>query len=203
MQKLKDLWAKLSPVHSVLIFTLVLFVANGIWKLSIYGDECGSQVLLFNQWDISKPFNLMVVNTTNATRSLLDFLGFNINHYGINDICFYNGHRICVVWGCTPIKQSFIFFCIMAVTPGPWRKKLWYIPLGLVLVYLFNILRITIISMVVEEHPEYFELMHEKIMKYVFYAFIFMIWVYWEEKINKKSKPIVPEHFDKMEEDLY
>lgn len=182
------LWQKLRPVHSVLIFILVLFAANVLWKISIYGDDSDTQVLLFNIIDISTFFDFFVRNTTDVVRKLLIFFSYNIHHSSYNDIRFYTDNYIRIVWGCTAIKQSFIFLCIMLITPGPKSTKFWYIPLGLFLIYLFNIFRIFIIALSVEHHPQYFKLMHEGVMKYLFYAFMFLIWVLWEEKINKKHK---------------
>lgn len=189
-EKIKELWQKAKPVQSVIIFMLALFASNILWKICIYGDDDDPQVLLFNHYDISAPFNFMVGHITHVSREALLWLGYQIHWHHWNDICFFNHNHITIVWGCTAIKQSFIFLCIMACTPGPWRHKLWYIPAGLFIAYLFNIIRITAIAMVVEYHPEYFHLLHEQIFKYLFYGVLFLIWMLWEEKFNKKTTPI-------------
>jgi exosortase/archaeosortase family protein len=64
---------------------------------------------------------------------------------------------------------------------------LWYIPLGLVLVYLFNIFRISSIAAVIEQHPDWFKFTHEYFFKYLFYGLIFGMWVLWEEKISLRK----------------
>lgn len=183
-----SIWQKLEPIRSVLIFLAVLFSANILWKLSIYGDDSDSQVLLFNAIDITAFFDFFVRTTTNAIRDIIEFFGFNIHHKSYNDVRFYNDNYVTIVWGCTAIKQSFIFLCIMMFTPGPQKSKLWYIPLGLLLIYVFNLFRISVIALSVEQYPQYFRFLHEGLFKYLFYGFIFLIWVYWEEKLNKKTK---------------
>lgn len=191
IEKIKELWLKAKPVHSVLIFMLVLFASNILWKLCISGDDdTDAQVLLFNHFDISAPFNFMVIHITNVARATLTFFGYHIHWHYLNDIYFLTENHITIVWGCTAIKQSFIFFCIMACTPGPWKQKLWYVPVGLFIAYLFNLIRIIAIAMVVEHHPEYFKFLHEQVFKYVFYGVIFLVWVVWEEKINLKTKKL-------------
>ncbi|MDR3705010.1 MAG: exosortase/archaeosortase family protein [Paludibacteraceae bacterium] len=190
IKKIKELWLKAKPIHSVLIFMLVLFASNILWKLCIYGDDTDTQVLLFNHVDISAPFNFMVIHITKVTRGALTLFGYHIHGHHLNDVCFLNENHITIVWGCTAIKQSFIFFCIMACTPGPWKHKLWYVPLGVFIAYLFNLIRIIAIAMVVEQHPEYFKFLHEQVFKYVFYGVIFLVWVVWEEKINLKTKEL-------------
>ncbi len=186
INKLKALWAKAEPIQSVIIFSAILLISNAVWKLSIYGDEEKLPVLLFNHWDISAPFEAMTLHIANVSRSLLEFFNYNIHWHCDNDICFSNHNRVTIVWGCTAIKQSFIFLCIMAFTPGPWKHKLWYIPLGLLIVYLFNIFRISAIAVSVENHRDWFDFLHGTVFKYLFYGMIFLIWVFWNEKFNKK-----------------
>lgn len=188
LSRIKNLWAKLESIQSVILFLVVLFAANLLWKISIYGDDSDAQVLLFNSLDISAPFNFMVEHITHFARVIVEFLGYNLQNKSDNEIRFVNDNFITVVWGCTAIKQSFIFLCIMALSRGSLRKKLWYVPLGFFLVYLFNVLRIAIIAMIVESYPRSFHFWHELVFKYLFYGFIFFIWVYWEEKIYKRDK---------------
>lgn len=187
-KQILSLWAKVEPVRSVLVFLLVLFVANFIWKLSIDGDDTDKQVILFGSIDLTSFFDFFVRKTTDQVRAVVSFLGFNVHHTSYNDVRFYNENYVRIVWGCTAIKQSFIFLCIMLFTPGPCKSKLWYVPLGLILVYAFNVFRISAIALSVEQYPQYFKFLHEGLFKYLFYAFIFLIWVIWEEKFNKSLK---------------
>lgn len=190
-EKLKAYWQKAGSLQGIIIFMIILFVANFIWKLSISGEEGNSQVLLFSTLDISGPFDFMVVHITNVVKTLLLFFGYHIHAQYVNDIYFENNNYLLVIWGCTAIKQAFIFLCIMIFTQGPWKQKFWFVPLGLIIVYLFNIFRIFIIAMIIESHPERFYLFHEIILKYVFYGVIFLYWMIWEEKINRKRKNII------------
>ncbi len=187
-EKIKSYWQKLEPLQSIIIFMLILFAANFVWKLSISGEETDDHVFLFNHWDISAPFNFMSAHIAQMSRSILLFFNVPIHSHCAIDVCFPNHNRIIVVWGCTAIKQSFIFLCIMLFTPGPWKHKLWYIPLGLFLVYLFNIFRITMIARSIENYRQYFDILHEGVFKYLFYGFIFLIWVFWNEKFNEGRK---------------
>ena len=97
---------------------------------------------------------------------------------------FDTGYAVIIVWSCTGLKQSFIWLVIMLTARGDWKRKLWFIPLGFVCIYLFNLLRVTAIAMVMEHHHELFELFHSYIFKYMFYFMLFMLWVWWTEKIG-------------------
>ncbi len=187
---IKEYWAKAGHMQGVLVFMLVLFISNFLWKIVVSGDEGSNQVLLFDAIDVSGPFDYMVAHITYVVKFILSSLGFNIHGHYANDICFDNHNSLLVIWGCTAIKQSFIFLSIMLFTQGPWKPKIWFVPLGLFLVYFFNIFRIFILSVVVENHPDRFNFLHETI-KYVFYGVIFLYWMIWEERINQRRKKIL------------
>jgi exosortase/archaeosortase family protein len=102
-------------------------------------------------------------------------------------IWFFTGNSVRIIWGCTGIKQSFIFFFILLFSQGPWKHKIWFIPLGLFASYVFNLFRISIITISMENHPLWFHFLHEYLFKFLYYGFIFGIWLIWEEKFNHKK----------------
>ena len=67
---------------------------------------------------------------------------------------------------------------------GPWLRKLWFIPLGWLMVYLFNIMRIAIIALLIHHHPSWFDFLHTYLFKYLFYGMIFALWVVWTERLS-------------------
>ncbi|MGC3979621.1 MAG: exosortase/archaeosortase family protein [Paludibacteraceae bacterium] len=178
----------LKPYKGVIFFVIALLSAHFFWKFTVIGDESGDRIIFLGLLDISQPFIFMAEHVANICYSILKFIGFNINLLPNNILRFENGHGVQVVWACTGIKQAFIFTMILAFARGCWKYKLWYIPFGLICIYLFNIFRIVFITSFVEKHPEWFDLLHEHLLKYLFYIMIFFIWVYWEEKLADKSK---------------
>jgi len=133
--------------------------------------------------DISAPFIYMARHVAELCTWLLHFIGSNITLDASNTLRHENSVSVQIIWGCTGLKQAYIFFCIIAFSRGPWTKKLWFIPLGLIVVYIFNIFRITFIIAFIENHHNSFDLLHFYIFKYLFYLLIFAMWVYWEEII--------------------
>ena len=70
---------------------------------------------------------------------------------------------------------------------GGWKHKAWYIPVGWICCYAFNILRIFLIALFTEYHPEWFPLLHDYLFKYAFYAMLFGLWVIFVEKIRPNA----------------
>lgn len=181
---------KLESLKGIILFFVILFVANVFWKYNVLGDESTGADSMVTFWglDISAPFNAMTLHVARVTAAVLHFFGSKVTLTGDNMLHYSNGNSVFIIWACTGIKQAYICFCILAFSRGPWSKKAWYIPLCLLVVYLFNIFRIAIIAACVESHPDWFDFLHLYFFKYIFYGVIFLMWVFWEEKIVVKKK---------------
>lgn len=171
------------PYRGVLRFVVVLLVAHFLWKFTVLGDECGDVVTFFG-CDISAPFLAMSAHIARVVAAILGWLGYDLTLTNAT-MHFANGHGVHIVWGCSGLKQMFIFACILLAARGPWQHKLWFVPMGMAACYLINIGRITLLSMVVAHRPEWFYLLHEHVLKYLFYGIIFLFWVWWEERFNR------------------
>lgn len=180
---------KLVPYKGAILFAVVLMLSNFFWKYNVLGDESEdiNSAVTFWGLDISTPFIWMAQHVARASESILHFFRSTVTLKPGNILSYPNGNSAIVIWSCTGLKQAFICFFIFAFARGPWLKKLWYIPLTLLVVYAFNIFRITLIVACIENHPGWFELLHLYIFKYVFYGIIFLMWVYWEERITGKD----------------
>jgi exosortase/archaeosortase family protein len=101
--------------------------------------------------------------------------------------------------GCTSLKQWMHWLFIMLLFPGPWKHKLWYIPLGLVFIQFINVFRVVGLALLIIPWPQHFHFFHDYIFKTIFYFGIFMMWVLWVEYFtipnNKmKSSKILLKH---------
>jgi len=177
---------KLLPYRGIIGFAVILMISNLFWKYNVLGDESNTLVTFWGL-DISAPFIIMARHVSEVTTMILNNLGWNISLNSANVVRHESGNSAQIIWACTGLKQAYIFFCIIAFARGPWLKKLWYIPLGILVVYLFNIFRITVIVAFIDKHPDWFEFLHLYFLKYLFYGVIFGMWVYWEEKIAGKE----------------
>ena len=191
MNLLREIWIKMAPYRDVIIFVVALFVSNGIWKLCVHGDEDNVAVTILSL-DVTAFFQWMSEVTANAVFWLVSLFRDTIYQADAITLKFVSGSGSKIVWSCTPIKQSFIWLCIMLVTIGDWKSKSWFIPFGWVCIFLFNIFRIAAITLFIEFHPDWFDILHTYIFKYIFYGMMFLLWVWYVEKIrtveSRKSK---------------
>ena len=167
----------------VLLFAVCLFAANGVWKLMIQGDE-GTNEVMWLGLNVTPLFRALSDHIARVVFALTHVFRDSAHFHEPSTIAFDSGFAYTVVWSCTAVKQSFIWLVIMLFVRGSWKRKLWFIPLGWLVAYVFNILRITAIGLLCEHHPDLFGLYHLFIFKYLFYAILFALWVWWIEHLS-------------------
>ena len=194
---------RLAPYLDVAIFMVTLFIANFLWKWMIYGDEAGVGAVTCFGLDVTAVFDAYARHIASVVYAVVHY--FRDSLYMVNETTmrFVEGGGTHIVWSCTPLKQMFIWVCLMLTTPNyklltfnsktslhstlstlNWNK-LWFIPLGLVFIHIVNLARICAITAFMEFHPEWFELLHTYIFKYLFYGLMFLFWIFYIEKVRK------------------
>ncbi len=98
---------------------------------------------------------------------------------------FGNTGYIAVNAGCSGLKLFVQYTLLIMLFPGPWKKKLWFIPMGIVIIHITNLFRIIGLSVVVTNWPSQWDFSHDWLFRPFFYVVIFTLWVIWVERINK------------------
>lgn len=215
----------LRPYKDVIIFMITLFAVNYFWKFTVKGDEYGNMVTWFGL-DVTAPFEFMACHVAAAVYWLVSLFRDNVELIDQHMIRFSNGIGTTIVWGCSGLKQMFIWtFLILTVrdvrkadkakspitnhqspitnhqAPITNRqspitnhqsslllRKLCYIPFGWICCHAFNILRIFLITLMIENHPTWFHPLHDYVFKYAFYGMLFLLWVVFIEKIRPSKE---------------
>jgi exosortase/archaeosortase family protein len=102
---------------------------------------------------------------------------------------FENGSWISINSSCAGDKQILQFALLVLIYPGLWKNKLWYVPAGMVIIHLTNILRIVLLSLVSVNKPEWWHFAHNTVLRGMFYVVILVLWIVWVEGINHRRKP--------------
>ena len=91
---------------------------------------------------------------------------------------------------CNGLKLFALFSCVIIAFPGPWRKKLWFIPFGILAIHLINVIRIIGLALVVLYAPQSLDFNHNVTFTITVYSFIFLLWYWWAKKFaNLNTKP--------------
>ncbi len=89
---------------------------------------------------------------------------------------------------CIGYGVMYLFFALISSFPGHNKVKLWFIPMGLSFIYVLNILRISLLTILVKFKPEIWEMNHKFVFKIVVYALVFFLWTRWFKMVENKKK---------------
>ncbi|MEW6470546.1 MAG: archaeosortase/exosortase family protein, partial [Bacteroidota bacterium] len=136
---------------------------------------------------------LVINNTVYFTSRLLDLLGFasfTSHDDTIRTVGIDGTHGLWIGDPCNGIALFSLFTFFIIAYPGPWKKKLWYIPLGILSIHIINILRITALCIIVLKRPEYLEFNHTYTFTILVTAYVFLLWMIWARKFGRlKQEP--------------
>jgi len=181
----RTLKQRFEPYIDIVLFVVALLVADAVWKLCVSGDEMSIGDVSILGLDASAFFTWMSQIVAQQVYAIVSVFRDTAHIVG-NHLFFDSGSGTHIVWSCTPIKQSWIWLCIILAARGRWIHKLWFIPAGWVLIYGINLVRVAAINLIVEFHPDLFELMHTYIFKYAFYGCMFLMWLVWTSWFGKQ-----------------
>lgn len=94
---------------------------------------------------------------------------------------------ISVFEGCNGINVMIIFVAFVVAFGGPLKKMLWFIPAGLVIIHLVNLLRVGMLYFTAIHFQSYFYYVHKYFFTAILYVIIFILWAIWVIRINKLS----------------
>ena len=145
--------------------------------------------------------DILYVDTLNKYAQLLligskfftEIFGFEVVTYGktIKIIDDFKASGIFLDRGCMGRNIMLGYVALITVFPGKFIHKLWYIPMGLVVITIVNILRISGLAITAYCCPEYSDINHYLVFKIVSWIIIFLMWVIWFNKFSpfvKKKK---------------
>ena len=90
--------------------------------------------------------------------------------------------------GCTGLKQIIQVLLLFLIYPGPWKHKAWFIPSGIILIHITNIIRITLLAVAMKLNFPAIHFIHSYPLRLFFYVVIFILWWIWAEKICPKGR---------------
>ena len=189
-EKLNRILIFLKPYKGIFFFLFLLFFFHFSWKIAIDGDMSSEYIYLFGKDITPSWFGTSCLGLTKA-------VAWFIHLFPNTQDLLVNGNQLKfptegnswtrIIWGCLGFKQMLIYAGIILFYWGPLLKKLWYIPLGWIILSIYNVIRIASTVWLTDGNPERFESLHDGILRYIYYTIVFLLWVVWEEFIVNKN----------------
>ncbi len=126
---------------------------------------------------------------TDHSISILRLLGFDATHtYGFNthhQVSIENIKMLGISNACNGQVLYPLFAGFVIATPGFWKNKLVMVLIGIVSIYIVNILRIVFLIIIRYYKPEYLAFNHKYTFVILVYSFIFFLWIFWVNKFSR------------------
>lgn len=206
----------LKPFKDIVWFIILFLTFDFIWKLAIRPAEDEAILMVFGK-NLTSYTEGICLWTAKAVHTIVHSI-FGYEDFTRDGTTLYFDREeklnINIIWGCTGLKQLIMFVFIMIFYFGPIKKKLWFIPLSLIILAGINILRLAIISVIVKDpfpewfiginewyndrtwvntaechkqfYIDWFNVFHRDVFTWLYYdGVILLMWLLWEEKVNK------------------
>lgn len=139
---------------------------------------------ILNPW---QKLDLFIIDITyKSSKWILELLGY---------VVFTGGDRLIGIDGtsglwmgdnCNGLSLFALFAVFIIAFPGPIKTKSWYIPTGILLIQLINILRVVGLAIIEVYSYSLTELNHTYTFTLIGYSTIFLLWMLWVKKYSMK-----------------
>ena len=134
---------------------------------------------------IDQAFIALIINSSDAFLKLFGYDTFKVlsdTDYQVIGIDGSDG-----VWigsSCNAVTLFCLFAVFIAAYPGQQKKKIWFLPLGILLIHILNIFRVVALALIAFYNPKVLDFNHTYTFTFIIYGFIFLLWMVW---VNKYS----------------
>lgn len=159
---------------------IVLFIVLYIFWLMLY------------EWVIHPwgKLDTLVINDSSLwTAYVLELMGYESfisDNATIRTVGIDGTHGLWIGDPCNGLTLFALFAIFIVAYPGPWKHKLWFIPVGVTVIHFLNVMRITALCIIVLKRPEWLDFNHTYTFQLLMYGFIFGLWWIWIQKLSSR-----------------
>jgi exosortase/archaeosortase family protein len=114
----------------------------------------------------------------------LSILGYDYVS-GYNSLAILGSYGVIIGNPCVGFGLSYGFASLIGAYPGPIKKKIWFIPLGILLISSINVARVIALTTSVYKTGGFVQMEEHDLFNNIIYIFIFLMWLVWVKLINK------------------
>jgi len=167
-------------LKSINIFLAKIFASYFLWTVT---DNFLSHKVNFiaRLWTGIYHLLLTVIRDTSVT--IIDWLGYDvINSY--RSVCIIGSYGVIIGNHCLGFGLMFAFSTLIAAYPGPIKLKLWFIPLGSILILCVNIARTVLLTILNFKNEVLSSIDQHELFNYIIYILIFFLWIVWTKLVE-------------------
>lgn len=166
---------------------LILFIPLIVLWFSSYHYLYKIDIILNSNFDLLTEFSKLLSSQSNFVLSIFN-LNAVIEIHGdmvvTKIIGFPFSHGVWIGEPCNGIKIFGLFAIFIISFEGKIINKLWFIPFGILIIHILNIIRISILTYLSAVNPFILDFNHNITFQLIMYATILMLWFLWVIKFS-------------------
>ncbi len=131
-------------------------------------------------------FTTIVSEHTRILLSIFDNQSFtrsNPNEASVK-MYYHNEWVARIIEGCNSLSVIVLFISFVVAFSGNFKKTILFILSGIVIIYIFNVVRIALLCMAIYHYPKSENLLHNVLFPLVIYGVVFGLWIVWVNKFS-------------------
>lgn len=181
---------KSKELHEILIFLVRLVLIYLMWR--VFSVAMGQEAQpIEDRWlpavsRVWEGFNdLLKINLVFFSRLILEFMGYEVVVLG-NDVVKVAGYGGVGIGNyCLALELFVLFIGLVASYPGSAKVKLWFIPMGVLLIHLINVVRVIGLNLMTVYLPEYADFNHHFTFRFLVFILILALYALFVRKYGK------------------
>ena len=165
---------------------LILFISLVTLWFTTYHNIYNLQ-FKFGEYDLLTSFSILLAKQSNYLLELFAF-DTDIEIHGdmvVSKILNYDHqHGVWIGEPCNGVKIFGVFSIFILCFRKNWINKLWFIPLGIVLLHIINVLRVAILTFIAAVNPNLLNFNHNITFQLIIYASLLMLWFLYIKKFS-------------------
>jgi exosortase family protein XrtF len=103
-------------------------------------------------------------------------------------VFFQNQNIVRIVEGCNGVSVMILFVSFVLAFSGNVKNTLLFVFGGSLIIYILNVLRIAVLTILIYNFPGHVDLLHDIVFPMMIYGVVFVLWVIWVNKFSKYAK---------------
>ena len=104
------------------------------------------------------------------------------------EVWYNKKYTLKIVEGCNAVSVIILFVSFVIAFSGKMKTTLLFIFSGIVFIYILNIIRIALLTVLLFHFPEEEHVLHGVVFPLIIYGAVFLLWVIWVNKFSKYAK---------------
>lgn len=134
--------------------------------------------------------NLIIDNLVYLTVNILELFNYilYVDHHTVG---IYGAYANVIIGsGCNGLELFVLFAGFIIIFEGNWKHKLWFIPLGILIIHLLNEVRMLALIFSGMVSKFFLEFNHKYTFTIIMYVITFVGWMIWVKYFASKAKVV-------------